>query len=364
MKVRCGKEDILEGLQIVQNVVSTKGTLPILANVLLEAEGKELFLTTTDLEVGMRMRVAADVVKKGSITLPAKRLLAILRELPVSDITLETQEQKEVVIRYGSSYFRVLGLPKEDFPPLPDFEKRQSLKIDQKPFKALIRKTHYAISRDESRYVLNGLYLIIAKGRITGVATDGRRLALCKIPAEVPEGADCGLIIPTKAVIELGRILSDEGELKLFMGENQVAFSRDDCTLVTRLVEGHFPSYQQVIPQKCGCSLLLDREELLATTRRVALLTSEQSNSIKMTFKKNRLVLSANTPEVGEAKEELTITYAGEEIAIAFNPHYMIEVLKNLDEREVTFEFTDALNPGVIRCGDSFLYVIMPIRIS
>jgi DNA polymerase-3 subunit beta len=380
MKIKCMKQDILDGLQAVQSIVGGKTPIPILSNVLLEAEGKELVLTTTDLEVGMRRKVAAKVEKKGAITLPAKRLLAILRELPVSEVTLEAIDGKEVEIRYDASYFKVLGLPKDDFPKLPEFDKSGSLKIARAPFADLIRKTHYAVSHDESRYVLNGLYLLLSKGKVTGVATDGRRLALCEIPADVPEGADRGVIIPTKAVLELGRILERkkteegekksekkgdaEGEAQIFLGETQAAFSTGDCTLVTRLVEGHFPNYQQVVPQKSAHKLLIGREELLAAARRVSLITSDQANSIKVALKKNRLILSTNTPEVGEAWEELTIAYAGDEFAIAFNPQYLVDVLKNLDEQEVVFEITDALNPGVIRSGKSFLYVIMPIRLT
>ena len=380
MKIKCMKQDILDGLQAVQSIVGGKTPIPILSNVLLEAEGKELVLTTTDLEVGMRRKVAAKVEKKGAITLPAKRLLAILRELPVSEVTLEAIDGKEVEIRYDASYFKVLGLPKDDFPKLPEFDKTGSLKIARAPFADLIRKTHYAVSHDESRYVLNGLYLLLSNGKVTGVATDGRLLALCEIPADVPEGAYRGVIIPTKAVLELGRILERkkteegekksekkgdaEGEAEIFLGDTQAAFSTGDCTLVTRLVEGHFPNYQQVVPQKSAHKLLIGREELLAAARRVALLTSDQANSIKVALKKNRLILSTNTPEVGEAWEELTIAYAGDEFAIAFNPQYLVDVLKNLDEQEVVFEITDALNPGVIRSGKSFLYVIMPIRLT
>ena len=364
MKLKCDREEILQGLQMVQSIVSSRATLPILSNVLIEAGDEELTLTTTDLEVGMRKKIKATVTKKGAITLPAKRLLAILRELPVSEMTMEATDQREIVIKYDSSYFRVLGLPKDDFPPLPDFLKHRSLKTPQQPFSDLIRKTHYAISTDESRYVLNGLHLIFSKGRILGVATDGRRLALCEIAANVPEGFDKGIIVPTKAVNELGRILSGNGDVEIFVGENQAAFSVDGCTLVARLIEGHFPNYQQVVPQKSEHKLLVDREELLAATRRVALLTSEQSNSIKVTLKKNRLITSSNTPEVGEAREELVISYAGEEFSIAFNPQYLVDALKNLDDKEITLELTDSLNPGVVRSGKSFLYVIMPIRVS
>jgi DNA polymerase-3 subunit beta len=364
MKIKCQREEILDGIQTVQSIVSAKGALPILSNVLLETEGDTLTLTTTDLEVGLRKSIRVKVIKQGAITLPAKRLAAILRELPVSDVTLETSDEKEAVIRYSSSFFRVLGLPKNEFPPLPNFQKSRSFKVGEGALKQLVRKTHYAVSHDESRYVLNGLYLLFSKGRIDAVATDGRRLAFCELDADVPAGIDRGIIVPTKAILELGRILSDEGEIELSMGENQVAFGGGDWMLLTRLIEGHFPNYQQVIPQKSEYKLLFDREEFLAAVRRVALLTSEQSNSIKLSFRKNRLVISTNTPEVGEAREELTISYAGKEIDIAFNPQYVMDVLKNLDENEVTFEMTDALHAGVIKVGKAFLYVLMPIRLT
>ncbi|MCX6357417.1 MAG: DNA polymerase III subunit beta [Candidatus Aureabacteria bacterium] len=365
MKLKCQRDEILSGIQAVQSIVSTKGTLPILSNVLLEAVGDELILTTTDLEVGMRTRVKAKVSAKGAITIPAKRLFAILRELPVSEVVMESDGKKEMVIRYDSSYFKVLGLPKDDFPPFPDFQKNRALKIAQAPFADLIRKTHYAVSTDESRYVLNGLYLIFGKGKITGVATDGRRLAHCEMASPVPDGIDRGIIVPSKAVMELGRMLTGtEGDMEIFLGENQVAFNKGDCTLVTRLIEGHFPNYQQVIPQKATIKLQLDRAELLAAVRRVGLLTSEQANSVKLALKKNRIIISSNTPDVGEAREELVISYAGEEVTIAFNPQYMLDALKNLEEKEIALEVTDGLNPGVIRSGKSFLYVIMPIRIA
>jgi len=364
MKLKCEREKFLQALQTVQNVVSSRSTLPILSNVLLEAGDDELILTTTDLEVGMRKRLDAKVGKKGALTLPAKRLLSILRELPVKEVVMEAVDQREVLIKYDSSYFKVMGLPKDDFPPLPDFRKNRSLKTPQRPFSELIRKTHFAISTDESRYVLNGLYLVFAKGKITGVATDGRRLALCEVEANVPDGFDKGIIVPTKAVNELARILTGEGDVEIFVGENQAAFGSDGCALVTRLIEGHFPNYQQVIPPKIEYKLLLDREEFLSAAKRAALLTSEQSNSVKMALQKNRLVMSSNTPDVGEAREELVISYAGEEFSIAFNPQYLIDALKSLDEKEIALELIDGLNPGVLRSGNAFLYVIMPIRVS
>lgn len=362
MKIQCNKADFTEALQVVHSIVSGKGTLPILSNVLMEAAGDEVVLTTTDLEMGIRKNFKAKVTKEGAITLPAKRLHAIMRELPVEEVTLETGEQGEAVIRYRGSYFKILGLPKEEFPPFPDFKKQQSVTIPQSALKKAIRTTHYAVSHDESRYVLNGICMIMEKGKISAVATDGRRLAQCKLKANIEGGPQ--IIIPTKAILELSRILSDEGDAVLYIGNNQLAIDMEQCCLVSRLIEGHYPNYSQVIPQKCDCSFFLSREELLSATRRVALLTSDTSNSMKLTFSKNRLALSTNTPEVGEAKEELTISYAGEERSIAFNPHYLIDALKNLVDEEVVFEMQDGLNPGVVKSGDSFLYVIMPIRLS
>ncbi len=374
MKIKCAKQDFIESLQSVQGIVGAKAPIQILSNVLLEAEGKDLLLTATDLEVGIRRRIPAKVERKGAITLHAKRLLSILRELPVAEVALEATDGKDAEIRYDASYFKMFCLPKDDFPKLPQFDKGGALKLPRGPLADLIRKTHYAVSHDESRYVLNGLYLLLSKGSARGVATDGRRLALCDIPADIPEGEDRGVIIPTKAVLELGRILewkkAEEGEkeggdtVQVFLGETQAAFSLGDCTLVTRLVEGHFPNYQQVIPQKAAHKLLLGREELLAGARRMSLLATEHANSIKIALKKNRLILSANAPGVGEAREEMSISYSGEELSIAFNPQFLVDVRRNLDEEEVALELTDALNPGVIRSGKSFLYVIMPIRLS
>jgi len=192
MKIKCAKQDFIESLQSVQGIVGAKAPIQILSNVLLEAEGKDLLLTATDLEVGIRRRIPAKVERKGAITLHAKRLLSILRELPVAEVALEATDGKDAEIRYDASYFKMFCLPKDDFPKLPQFDKGGALKLPRGPLADLIRKTHYAVSHDESRYVLNGLYLLLSKGSARGVATDGRRLALCDIPADIPEGEDRG----------------------------------------------------------------------------------------------------------------------------------------------------------------------------
>ncbi|MDD5556136.1 MAG: DNA polymerase III subunit beta [bacterium] len=364
MKITCARDEILDGIQSVQNVSGLRGTIPILANVLIEAGKDSVTFTATDLEVGIRRTIPARVERKGAITLPAKRLHAILRELPGKDVSLEAGDQKEAVIRHGTSFFRILAMPKEEFPDLPDHTGWPSVSVPQALLAELIRLTSYAISRDESRYVLTGLYLAVSKNKITGVATDGRRLAHYETAVEGLDGKDRKMLIPAKAVAEIGRILSAEGDASIHMGTNQAAVSVGSCTLVTRLIEGHFPNYDQVIPSKPKHVLALDREELLNATRRVALMTSEQANSVRMALRKNSLVISTAAPDVGEAREELTIAYAGEEVVIAFNPHFLTDALKSIVEKEITFEFTDALNPGLIRSGKSFLYVIMPIRLT
>src|ERR1700716_2404769 len=224
MKFSVAKEKLLEGLQHVQNVVSTRTTLPILSNVLLQAHGDEIHLTTTDLDVGVRGSCEAKVDKIGATTLPARRLFNIVRELPSSEIQVDVDGKNVASIRSGPSFFKILGLPEEEFPPLPKFEDAKSFTIPQKDLKEGLKKTAYAISTDETRYVLNGILCSFKDNKLTLVATDGRRLALVDIEVEFPRSQEIDIIVPTKAVAELQRLVKDDGEVKMSIGENQIAF--------------------------------------------------------------------------------------------------------------------------------------------
>jgi DNA polymerase-3 subunit beta len=364
MKFSATKEKLLEGLQQVQNVVSTRTTLPILSNVLLQAKGGEVHLTTTDLDVGVRGAFEASVEKDGATTLPARRLFTIIRELPSSEVSIEVDGKNAASIRSGQSFFKILGLPEEEFPPLPKFDSAKVVTIRQKDLRDGLRKTSYAISTDETRYVLNGLLFSFKENKLTLVATDGRRLAMVDIELEFPKSHEADIIVPTKAVTELGRLLGEDGEVKVSVGSGQIAFDLNNTLLVSKLIEGNYPNYKQVIPTETKERVTLERETFLNSLRRVSLLASDKSNSIKLNFSKNNIDITANTPEVGEAKESLPVSYKGRDFSIAFNPEFLMAPLRALGEDEVFLDLIDEMSPGVLKIQTPFLYVLMPMRIS
>src|SRR6059036_3902341 len=364
MKFSATKEKLLEGLQQVQNVVSTRTTLPILSNVLLQAKEGAVHLTTTDLDVGVRGSFEASVDKAGATTLPARRLFTIIRELPSSEIQVDVNGKNATSIRSGQSFFKILGLPEEEFPPLPKFEDAKVVTIRQKDLRDGLRKTSYAISTDETRYVLNGVLFSFKDNKLTLVATDGRRLAMLDIDLEFPRSHEADIIVPTKAIIELQRLLTDDGDVKVSMGGGQIAFDLNKTLLVSKLIEGNYPNYRQVIPAEAKERIKLEREMFLNSLRRVSLLASDKSNSIKLKFSKNNIDITANTPEVGEARESLPVAYKGRDFSIAFNPEFLMAPLRNLAEDEVFFDLMDEMSPGVLKIQTPFLYVLMPMRVS
>jgi DNA polymerase-3 subunit beta len=280
------------------------------------------------------------------------------------EIEIEVDDRNAASIRCGSSFYKIMGLPEEEFPRFPEFGAGKALKIEQSVLRDMLRKTAYAVSNDETRYVLNGVFMGLKGDKLTVVATDGRRLALIEHDIEIPKGSEAELILPTKAVNELERLLADKGDVKLSIGENQVIFELDGTTLASKLIEGTYPNFRQVIPTETKERIALERELLLSALHRASILASEKSQSVKLNFAKNTLTITATTPEVGEAKETLSINYKGKEITIAFNPQYMMDPLRNLDADEVFVELTDELSPGVIKVNAPFLYVLMPMRLS
>jgi DNA polymerase-3 subunit beta len=364
MKFSVSKEKLLEGLQTVQNVVSTRTTLPILSNVLLQARDGQLRLTTSDLDVGMSSGAEAQVEDEGATTLPARRLATIVRELPASDIHFDIDGKNVAAIRCGQSFFRILGLPEEEFPPLPKFEGAKDFTLKQKDLRDALKRTSYAISTDETRYVLNGILFSFRGGKLTMVATDGRRLALVDLEVEFPQSQEVDIIVPTKCVTELGRLIGDDGDIRMSVSENQVAFEADNTLLVSKLIEGNYPNYRQVIPGEAKERIALERELFLNAVHRVSLLASEKSNSVKLVFSKNNIEIVANTPDIGEARESIPVTYKGRDFSIAFNPEFLMAPLRNLPNDEVYLDLIDEMSPGVVKTQDPFLYVLMPMRIS
>jgi DNA polymerase III subunit beta len=369
MNLTIAKEQLIIGLQTVQNVVSTRTTLPILSNVLLRAEGDRLELTATDLDVTVSCSVEAKIKKAGAATVPVKRFFGIVRELTNLEMEVEVDDKNACSIRSGASFFKINGISADEFPPLPTFKEDKKVVIPQDTLRTMLRKTSFAISTDEARYVLNGIFVSFKDHKMTLVATDGRRLALVEEEVDFPEAGQGEFIIPAKTVNELTRLLQEKGEVEIRYAENQASFTLKNekgasILVITKLVEGHYPNYRQVIPAETKERVTISREELMHALRRAEIMTSEKANSVKMSFGKNKLEITANSPDVGEAKETLGINYKGPEMAIAFNPKYVIDPLNALSNDEIFFELIDELSPGVLKINGPFLYVVMPMRLS
>ena len=364
MKFRISKEAFLDGLQKVQHVVSSRTTLPILSNVLIVAKDGRIQFTTTDLDVGITGSVEAQIDKEGATTLPARRLVSIVRELPTSEIEVSVDAKNHASIRSGPAFFKIIGLSDSEFPPLPDFQGSKEFRIPQVVLRDGLRKTAYAISSDETRYVLNGIFASFRDGKMTLVATDGRRLAMVDSDLEFPASHETDVIIPTKAVQELQRLLGETGEVIVKLTDNQVSFTIGDSLLASKLIEGNYPNYRQVIPGDALERVVISREALLETVRRVSLLASDKSNSVKLVFSENQIEVTANSPDVGEAQESMDVIYQGKPMQIAFNPEFLQAPLRALETTDVYLDLIDEMSPGVLRIEGTFLYVLMPMRVT
>jgi len=364
MKISVARSKLQEGLTTVERVVSTKTTLPILSNVLIRAEKGTVSLATTDLEISIERIIEAEVLKPGVTTLPVKRLAGIVRELPESNIEVEVDDKDVATLKCESSFYKVIGLSEEEFPPLNRPEGPCAYSLDQETLVEMLRKTSYAVSTDETRPVLNGVLLSFKSGRLSVVATDGRRLALVEQETEVSKDAERDYILPAKVVAELLRTLGGDTPVKIHSKQNQILFEYDHILLWSKLIEGPYPNYKQVIPARCEERVVIEREVFLTALRRVSVLSTDRTNPTKLTFSKNRLVVSVSAPDVGEAKESIPVKYSGKEITIGFNAEYLMDPLKTLTNDEVFFEFTDELSPAVVKCDSPFLYVVMPMRLA
>jgi DNA polymerase-3 subunit beta len=365
MKFRASKDKLIEGLQQVQNIISNRTTMPILQNVLVEAAEDGLKLTTTDLDIAITCHVEATVQSRGVTTLPTKRLFTIVREMPAPEIEFEVDSKNHASIRAGGAFFKILGLPADEFPPVTQLEAATAITIQQGRFKEMLRRTCYAMSVDEARYVLTGLLVKFEQDKITMVATDGRRLALADDDVELTAAQVRSVVLPGKTVTELMRLLADEGETKLQFTDTRVAVQVGPTTILSKLVDGSYPNYEQVIPAETKERITIERETLSGALRRVSLLTSDKSQSVRFSFGRDKVDINANSPELGEAHESLAVKYRGREFNIAFNPTYLLDPLKVLTSDDVHFDFVDELSPGIIRTNASnFLYVIMPMRLA
>ncbi len=362
MKIKCQTAQLHTAFQLAGSVVQQRPTRPILADVLLCAENGRLELAATDLEIGLRLDVSgAEIVEAGRLAVPQARVASILRE--TTDETIEIRsEDGHCVITASDSEFRLPTEVAEEFPELPAFEEEKAYDFDRKDFVEMVTKTSFAAHKGKHRYALNGVLVVIRPSKVEMVATDGRRLAHIEKKCKNRSGADESVIVPTKALDEIIKSLIDEDvKIRLNVGENQLVAKTAHATISTRLVEGHFPPYESVIPKDHDKKVDLNREKFHSAVRRAALLTSQDSSSVTLSFTKDVLEVRSSAPETGEARVKLPIEYGDAEVEVSFNPEFLSDFLRVLEDETVRMEFRDSASAGLLRAGKEFLYVVMPV---
>jgi DNA polymerase III subunit beta len=372
MELVVRKTDLLRELQLFQGIVERKNTIPILANVLIEADGDSVRLLATDLEVGLRSRCTASVSKSGSLTLPAKKLYEIIKALPETDVRIEEDKSgvKVAADRFDS---RMQTLPREDFPTLPDGTGVYSASLPRDVLKHMVSKTQFAITGEDTRYFLNGALLILRPDSMSLVSTDGHRLAFITVPrdkASVKGKAEDEVreILPRKTLLELGRLLAEgDGEIQYERGENHLFFEVGGRLLISRRIDGQFPAFERVIPKGNDKRVEFDRDRLTSAIKRVALLSNERSRAVKFQIDKGKVEITSSSPEFGEAKEVLIVEYASTPVTICFNAQYVLDFLSVVETDSVGLEFKDEMSQAVMKPvgaeGYDYTYVIMPMRV-
>jgi DNA polymerase-3 subunit beta len=372
MELVVRKADLLRELQLFQGIVERKNTIPILANVLIEATGDEVKLLATDLEVALRSKCTAAVSKGGSLTLPAKKLYEIIKALPETDVRIE-QDRNGVKVAADRFDSRMQTLPREDFPSLPEATGSYSASLPRDVLKKMVEKTQFAITGEDTRYFLNGALFILRPDSMGLVATDGHRLALVNVPREKGKGKgrvddEVRVILPRKTLLELGRLLAEgEGDIQYERGENHLFFDIGGRLLISRMIDGQFPAFERVIPKSNDKRVEFDRDRLTSAVKRVALLSNERSRAVKFQIDKGKVEIASSSPEFGEAKEVLIVDYASAPVTICFNAQYVLDFLGVVETDSVSLDFKDEMSQAVMKPigadGYDYTYVIMPMRV-
>ena len=367
MQLVVHKNDLLRELQLFQGIVERKNTIPILANVLIEANGKEIRMLATDLEVALRTRCQASVGKSGSLTLPAKKLYEILKALPETDVRIEEDKNG---VRVAADQFdsRMQTLPREDFPTLPEASNKARATLPRSALKEMVSKTQFAITGEDTRFFLNGAKFVIKPDSLAMIATDGHRLALVEVMHEVGITEEIGVILPKKTILELGKLLVEgEGDVIFESGENHLFFDVGGRMLISRMIDGQFPAYERVIPKGNDKQIEFERERLMSAVKRVALLSNERSRSVKIDISKGKVEVTSSSSEFGEAREELAVDYTGSSLNISFNAQYVLDFLNVVETDVVALSLKDEVSQAVMKPvgaqGYDYTYVIMPMRI-
>ena len=369
MELVVRKNDLLRELQLFQGIVERKNTIPILANVLMEAKGDQVSFLATDLEVGLRSKCAAMVSKNGALTLPAKKFYEIIKSLPETDVRI-AEEKGGVKVAADRFDSRMQTLPREDFPTLPESGGSPSAALPRAALKEMVAKTHFAITGEDTRYFLNGALFVLRPDTMSLVATDGHRLALVTVPrdAKAKDADEVRAILPKKTLGELARLLQDGDEdIRYERGENHLFFDVGGRLLISRMIDGQFPAYERVIPKGNDKHVEFERDRLTNAVRRVALLSNERSRAVKILIDRGKVDVTSSSPDLGEATETLTVEYTGGPMQICFNAQYVLDFLSAVSTDVVSLDLKDEVSQAVVKPvgadGYDYTYVIMPMRV-
>lgn len=369
MKITIPRQDLLDTVNKVKSVVSAKSALPILSHILMETGNGCVRLAATDLKVSIECTADCAVHTPGALTVSSQRLSSMLSEMPDEDITLELRDNNIIELTCGRIDTKLFSMSPEEFPPIRSFEGVDPLLLKQSILRKLFLRTSFAICNDQARYNLTGLLFEIARGQVTVVATDGRRMSLAREEAGIAADVEAKVIIPSKMIHELERLLSDdEKDVEVFIDESQAGFCFEKARLVTALIEGNFPNYEMVIPKKHDKEAIIDTGKFTEAMRRTRTMTNDKFNSVRFGISAGMLSLKVTTPEVGEYEEELAVDYDGDPVEIAFNPDFVLDVLRRIDGEKTCLVLKDAMSPGVVKPYteapiENFVNVVMPIRI-
>lgn len=368
MRFTISREKLQEGLAAVAPTVPAKTTLPVLANILLETTERGIRLSGTDLDIAVSGEVSAEVEASGAMTVPARKLTDIARELPPAPVKIAAMGEQRMVLECGRSKFKLLGLPRDEFPSFPQVRFEDSWRVRSGDLQNLISHTSFAVSVEESRPILNGVLWELRADHMRMVATNGHRLACMDVPMSAPTRVASDLIIPPKALEHVRRLFPAEEELEIAQGENHLGFRSPFTSVFTRLIEGPYPNYEQVIPRDNDRVAVADKVALISALRRMSVIASDQTHRIRLSFNAGLLRFSVQTPDLGEAQDELAIRFTGDPIDIGFNANYLLEILKYMPteevrltlkapERAATVEPEGSTQPG------SYLCLVMPLRL-
>lgn len=364
MKLTVSRQELLNRLSNIQNIVEKRNTMPILSHFMLDVKKNITTITATDIETAIREPLQAEIQAEGKLCIPARKLFEIVKEID-GDVTIESDDGQWIKVSAGLSSFRLACLSPEEFPSWPEMENPEEITMEAVILEEMIQKTIYSAGESDTRYTLNGLLFEITSDKITVVGTDGHRMALISKPLENGFAEEKKVIVPRKTVSELRKFLGSEGSVSINLSQNHVLFKISDIEFLARLIEGTYPNYQQVIPSDNDKKIEINREDFVKALRRVSVMSRERSNAVKLELENGILKLTSSNPDIGEAKDELSVPFEGDPLSIGYNARYILDVLSAMSTEQVTFELKDQLSPSLLKEAGNEAYqcVVMPMRI-